>query len=209
MGVALLTPIQDRGAPDDARERRPVQADATPAETAVAPASAARKFPPGLADFGENATFGEVRACPGGVAPDRQEVTDQADFAGVPTERCATCRLAARRPTRLLADGSRALPWRDTRAATATRQQEQRTPELEATHGTRSGTESTHAELKGRHGASNLRVRRKARVELAMCLEALSLSAGRTVQHHNRVRAAARAMTESGDRAGRLPTPPP
>lgn len=205
MGVALLTPVQDPGTPDEARDWHPIEGKAAVEEpastTAEAPASApaaepsspAGAAPLDLADFQFNATFSEVRTCPAGVAPEWQEVTDQAYFAGFPADRCATCLLAARCPARLLADGTRKLRWRDTRAATATRQRQQRTASFKEGYRIRSGIESTNAELKGRHGAGNLRVRRKARVEVAMCLKALAVNAKRAVQHHNRVRAAARA----------------
>lgn len=194
MGVSLLTPVQDPGAPDDVREWRPIEAEAATVEPAQAePSSATGGAPLDLADFQFNPTFSEVHACPAGVAPEWQEVTDQAYFAAFPADRCATCPLAARCPTRLLADGTRKLRWRDTRAATATRQRQQRAAAFKERYRIRSGIESTNAELKGRHGAGNLRVRRKARVEVAMCLKALALNAKRCSRHHNRLRAAARA----------------
>lgn len=205
MGVALLTPVQDPGAPDDVHDGRPTEGNSAAEEptcaTGEAPASVLAAEPSSpvgaapldLADFAFNATFSEVRMCPAGVAPEWQDVTDTAYFAGFPADLCATCPLAARCPARLLADGTRKLRWRDTRAATATRQRQQRTASFKEGYRIRSGIESTNAELEGRHGAGELRVRRRARVEVAMYLKALALNAKRAVQHHNRVRTAARA----------------
>jgi len=196
MGVALVAPVQDPGASESAREWKPVEADASaapgPAHPAEAPCSEEAR-PLSLADFAFNTTFSEVHACPAGVRPEQREVTDQAYFARFGADRCAACPLAVRCPTRLRADGTRELRWRDTRAATADRQRAQRTSAFKETYRIRSGIESTNAELKGRHGAGELRVRRKARVEVAMYLKALALNAKRAVQHHNCVRAAARA----------------
>ena len=203
MGVDLLTPVQDPGAPNDMQDWQPIEgkpasegpttATAETPTSATEPPSPTEVAPIDLADFRFNATFSEVLSCPGGAAPAWQEITDHAYFAAFPAERCATCPLAQRCPARLLADGTRKLRWRDTRAATATRQRQQRSAAFKERYRVRSGIESTNAELKGRHGAGNLRVRGKVRVEVAMCLKALALNAKRCSRHHNHLRKAARA----------------
>jgi hypothetical protein len=72
-------------------------------------------------------------------------------------------------------------------AATATRQREQQEPAFKEDYKLRSGIESTNAEIKGRHGAGDLRVRGKSRVELAMCFKALALNVKRAMQFHTEV----------------------
>jgi len=140
----------------------------------------------GLDAFAFSSTFKEMVACLTGHAPLRNEITDgrppyRAIFDG---ETCATCPLAARCPTRRTADGDRVVRWRQDKAATATRQRDQQQPAFKAKYKLRSGIESTNAEFKGRHGAGDLRVRRRRRVEVAVTLKALALNAKRAVQHH-------------------------
>jgi IS5 family transposase len=184
-GVVLLAPVQDPHGPDvpDAWERPEGAPAATPPTTEAAPAG-----PMGLDAFTFNTEYSEVTACPAGFAPRTNEVTEavrpyRATFDG---KSCTTCPLADRCPTRVQANtgGDRVLDFRDVRAATETRQREQQTPAFKKDYRLRSGVESTNAELKGRHGAGDLRVRGKARVELAMTLKAMALNAKRAVQHH-------------------------
>jgi hypothetical protein len=72
--------------------------------------------------------------------------------------------------------------------ATAQRQSEQRTPEFKETYKTRSGIESTNAQLKGRHGASRMRVRGADSMRGALTMKILALNARRIVSHHQRLR---------------------
>jgi hypothetical protein len=182
--VVLLAPVQDAHAPDapDVWER-PVGAPAAPSSPEATPSG-----PMGLDAFSFNAEYSAVVACPAGVAPRTNEVTEaarpyRATFGG---ETCAACPLADRCPTRIQANtgGDRVLDFRDVRAATETRQREQQTPAFKKDYRLRSGIESTNAELKGRHGAGDLRVRGRARVELAVTLKAMALNVKRAVQHH-------------------------
>lgn len=185
MGVVLLAPVQDPHAPDapDAWERPVGAPAATPPITEAAPTG-----PMGLDAFTFNAEFNAVVVCPAGLAPRTNEVTKavrpyRSTFDG---KTCTTCPLADRCPTRVQPNdcGDRVLDFRDVRAATETRQREQQTPAFKKDYRLRSGVESTNAELKGRHGAGDLRVRGRARVELAVILKAMALNAKRAVQHH-------------------------
>jgi len=140
----------------------------------------------GLDAFRFESTYREVKTCPAGHSPLRHAILDtwppyQSTFDG---RLCASCPLVDRCPTRRTADGDRALRFRDVKAATATRQREQQEPAFKEQYKLRSGIESTNAELKGRHGAGELRVRKNERVVVALALKALALNVKRAVQHH-------------------------
>lgn len=153
-----------------------------------------------LGDFAFNATFSEVLRCPNGAGPTEQRSTDTAYYATFSGGDCATCPLADHCIARRIAHSEdRTLRWRDTKAATETRQREQQTPAFKEAYKLRSGIESTNAELKGRHGLGALRVRTQERVELAVVLKALALNVKRAVQHHTKmIRAALDAPNEAG-----------
>lgn len=140
-----------------------------------------------LADFRFTPAFDKVEQCPAGRAPVEQEIGErffQARFSG---DHCRDCPMAERCPTRaLVRTDDRKLYWRDVKAATATRQREQRQPEFREPYKLRSGIESTNAELKRRHGAGDLRVRGRQRVDLAMTLKALAVNTKRAVTFHTR-----------------------
>ena len=149
----------------------------------------------GLEAFRFSSTYAEVATCPAGHVPLVNEISPgsspyRATFDG---QVCATCPLADRCPSRPTATGDRVLRWRDNKAATATRQREQQEPAFKERYKLRSGIESTNAELKGRHGARKLRVRRGQRVRAALHLKVLALNVKRAVQHHTQ------ALRQIGD----------
>ncbi len=193
------------GASDPVAPAAPAPTAGPTSETAsvadsVAPAP---KVAMTLGDFAFNATFSDVIRCPNGAGPTEQRSTDTAYYATFRGADCATCTLAEHCITRRIAHSEdRTLRWRDTRAATETRQREQQTPAFKGAYKLRSGIESTNAELKGRHGLGALRVRTQTRVELAVVLKvlkALALNVKRSVQHHTeRIRAALDAPNDAG-----------
>lgn len=85
-----------------------------------------------------------------------------------------------------LKSSDRVLRWRDVKAATATRQRQQREPAFKEDYKIRSGVESTAGEYKGRHGAKKMRVRGSPRVEMLASLKAAALNTKRMVQYHTR-----------------------
>lgn len=173
LGVRLVAPVQDANKPA-----------ATPPGEAPAPRLAPT---PDLGWFLFNETFNEVEECPAGAVPTAQAAIARGFRAHFPASTCSVCPLADLCPTRKRAgDEERSLDWRPAVAATATRQVEQQERPFKQEYKTRSGIESTNAELKGRHGARKLRVRGAARVSLAIHLKALALNAKRAVQHHTR-----------------------
>jgi hypothetical protein len=186
-GVRLVAPVQDPDAPAKVDRRWEPGAEPSPSSPPAPSPESPVDEPLGLADFRFNATFNEAVACPAGHAPDRQEVLDgpvpyKATFGG---EHCRGCPLAGRCPTRVVAKtGDRVLNWRDVKAATATRQREQREPAFKEAYKIRSGVESTMEEFKGRHGGRNLRVRRQQRVELAAIFKTAAMNAKRAAQYH-------------------------
>ena len=107
-------------------------------------------------------------------------ITVQATTTLTPTG----CPLAGRCPTRRNKKGKRTLRYGAAAAATAHRQRQQNSREFKEGYKLRSGVESTNAELKGRHGADDLRVRGRPRVKLSMQLKAMALNVKRAVQHH-------------------------
>jgi hypothetical protein len=201
-GVALVAPVQDPAAPEKTDPRWEPAAEAEPTvRSEAAPETPTAPEPLGLGDFRFNATFNEVTACPSGHAPVSQEVLDgpvpyKATFDG---KTCGGCPMAGRCPTRMVArTQDRVLTWRDVKAATATRQREQQEPAFKEAYKIRSGIESTMAEIKSRHGAADLRVRRRDRVELALFFKAMALNAKRAAQYHvEQLRAALAAEREA------------
>ena len=191
-GTELVAPVQDPAAPAVADGwTEPVEAMCEPLAPQAATTAIEERVedatPLGLDAFAFNATYDQVLACPAGAPPLYNTMNDSA----VPYEavfdpvRCARCPLADRCPTRPRNhDTERVLRYRDVRAATAHRQRAQRAREFKERYRLRSGIESTNAELKGRHGAGHLRIRRRSRVELAITLKALALNAKRAVQYH-------------------------
>jgi len=192
-GVDLQAPVQDPNAP--ARRDTFIEPIADPG------ASDAPERPLNLGDFRFNQTYNEVLGCPGGQVPLSNEVDDQrrepyrATFDG---STCSACPLQGLCPTRQPAGSEdRILRWRDVKAATATRQREQRETAFKERYRRRSGIESTNAELKSAHGADDLRVRGRERVRMVLHLKAKALNAKRACQ------AAIRALTAQAS----LPAP--
>jgi hypothetical protein len=194
LGVVLIAPVQDPDAPERpdrwigegaAVASGAVSAPATPEQATDVPCVPVPTAPMTLGEFAFNATFSEVVACPNGVAPTEQRSTDTAYYATFPGASCATCPFAETCITRRIAHSDdRTLRWRDTKAATEARQRTQQTPAFREAYKLRSGIESTNAELKGRHGLRDVRVRGADRVELAVVLKSLALNVKRAVQHH-------------------------
>jgi len=190
-GVDLQAPVQDPNAP----KRRdafiePIALDASSPPPADQPL--------GLGGFRFNETFDEVTLCPGGWAPLHNGVDEERRDpykATFDSARCAGCPLLDRCPTRQpKGSPDRILRWRDSKAATATRQREQRGEMFKENYKIRSGIESTNEELKSRHGVRNLRVRGRARVEMVMLFKAKALNVKRACQAGVRALAAAHAL---------------
>ena len=203
MGINLLCPVQDPGAPDapDAwdrpvesatRDQRPEQPPATPACAPNTDVNSAID----LDAFAFNDTFDEIIACAAGWAPCEQhlDTTGRTVWAKFSDAHCENCPMAPRCPTRLLKTGDRRLRCRTASAATSHRQRLQRTDQFKERYKKRSGIESTNAELKSRHGADDLRVRGQEPVTLSMRLKAMALNVKRAVQYHvTRIRESAQA----------------
>lgn len=187
-GVKLIAPVQDPAAPESTDPRWDTSAgEPVPSTDVKAPETPVEAAPLGLEDFKFNDTFNEVISCPADHAPVHQEVREgavpyKATFDG---RSCFGCPFADRCPTRKVANREdRTLTWRDVKAASETRQREQKEPAFKDGYRIRSGIESTMAELKGRHGADDLRVRRRDRVELAIIFKAMALNTKRAAQYH-------------------------
>lgn len=215
LGTELVAPVQDPNAPApttdacwtsepepepeaEAPAHEPATAGVEPVDAAVLPAEP----PLGLADFTYTTTFDAVLRCPAGLVPigramNETAVPYEAIFDGA---RCADCPLVGRCPTRPRNRGAeRVLKFRDVKAATASRQAEQRSPAFKERYKLRSGVESTNAELKTRHGLGRLRVRGRERVVLTVTLKALALNAKRAAAWHSAARS--HPTTPQGDRA--------
>ena len=177
-GVSLLAPVQDPNAP--------VKRDTFIEPVAVVRSGTEEERVLGLGDFQFNNIFNEVLACPAGCAPTANEVDDErrepyaARFDGAGCSGCPLAGLCPARESR--GSKERILRWRDVKAATATRQREQRETPFKERYRLRSGIEATNSELKGRHGADDLRVRGRARVEMVMVFKALALNVKRACQ---------------------------
>ena len=184
MGVELICPVRD---PDTAENRDP-RWEPGPETTPETPcAEEKRPEPLGLEDFTFDDTFAEIESCPAGKAPEHQEPGAESRFhkATFSGEHCRGCPFADRCPTRVDAKtGDRTMKWENPKAATASRQREQKESTFKGNYRKRSGIESTMEEIKGRHGAGDLRVRRRPRVDLVMYLKCMALNTKRAVQYH-------------------------
>ncbi|MFV2045616.1 MAG: transposase, partial [Anaerolineales bacterium] len=169
MGVDLQAPVQDPDAtvtPDP--WEKPVEATrgadlGEPSSLLPQPEPRAEAF--GLEAFKFTDTFDEVIECPGGHSPLEQHLDSarRMIFATFSAAACDDCPLGQLCITRSNRGGERTLRNGRATAATAHRQALQETSEFKDGYKKRSGVESTNAELKGRHGARNLRVRGRKR----------------------------------------------
>ena len=150
----------------------------------------------GLADFAFDTTCQEVLYCPAAQAPSAQHMAGGRLIARFSADHCLGCPQAERCVTRLLSSGDRQLNRAPATIATELRQAEQQQAPFKDRYRKRSGIESTNAELKGRHGLGDLKIRRRPRVVLAVTLKSLALNAKRAVQHHVRLLAASEMMAE-------------
>ena len=178
-GVDLQAPVPDPNAP----KKRDTFIEPVALNTSnPSPADA----PLGLGEFRFNETFSEALACPSGQAPIDNEFDEKRREpykATFDAEVCTGCPLLKRCPTRQLKGSpNRILRWRDVKAATATRQREQRETVFKENYKARSGIESTNEELKSRHGARSLRVRGRARIKLAMQFKGTAVNVKRACQ---------------------------
>jgi hypothetical protein len=181
-GVELVAPVRSPGGD------RPTDAwtDAVREDVTDTLAELGAVTPLELADFTFNATFTEALRCPNDRTPREQSSRDGAYRAVFAARHCGACPLASACPTRVNKAGDRTLRWTPKHAATATRQRAQREPDFRRRYRRRSGIESTNAELKHRHGAGNLRVRRWGPVRLAILLKATALNVKRALSWHVR-----------------------
>lgn len=226
-GVDLQAPVPDSKAPEQRdRMEAPVEpqllieppresavdSDATASEESEAPAlpTEPETLPPepklSLGDFTFGEGFKRVLGCPAGHAPVKQHLNGARTRMWVTfsAARCEGCPLAPRCPALRRKDGRRTLQTSVNAAATRTRQREQQTSRFKERYKIRSGIESTNAELKSRHGAGGLRVRGKARVEMAMQLKATALNVKRATAWH----AAQGPLGRDGPGEVDVPVPP-
>lgn len=181
--VELVAPVQDKAAPETAD---PFSAPAalTPAEREPRAEPTAEDLEASLGGFTFNATCDALLDCPQGEAPVRQHLVGGRLEARFDATSCAGCPNADRCPTQALKNGDRRLSRAPATIATELRQVEQQQPPFKDRYRMRSGIESTNAELKGKHGLGNLRVRGRPRVELVVVLKSLALNVKRAVLHH-------------------------
>ena len=144
-----------------------------------------------LAGFSLDSTCSTVLACPNGKTPRVQHIRGGRVYARFDAATCEDCPLAEACPTRELKDGDHTLRFGPAKAATRIRQVEQQQAPFKERYRIRSGVESTNAELKGKHGLADIRVRGRERVELVMVLKALALNVKRALQWHTMPVAAA------------------
>lgn len=193
-GVDLQAPVHDPDAPGRGKSwsgpvepSGPVQVDSSASATTEQqqPTQEAQARVD-LETFAFTPTYDRVLSCPAGHTPARQHLdkTERTLWAEFSVDHCSMCPLAASCPTRLKRSGKRTLRCGRATAATARRQLEQQQPAFKERYKLRSGIESTNAELKGPHGADDLRVRGRSRVELSMWLKAMALNVKRAVRYH-------------------------
>jgi hypothetical protein len=178
-GVELVAPVRAPGGVG----RTDAWTDADPPTVGD---ESSTSTPMELADFTFNATFTELLRCPNDRTPSEQSSRDGHYRAVFAARHCSVCPLASACPARVNNAGQRTLRWTPKQAATTTRKRAQREPEFRRRYRRRSGIESTNAELKHRHGAGDLRVRRWGPVRMALVLKATALNVKRALGWHVR-----------------------
>ena len=192
-GVDLQAPVQDPNAP---KRPDPWEKPASTLGTPEGPEAPSHSDPhdtrpqPGdpidIADFVFTPDFDEVLSCPMGFKPEAQHLDSAKKkiWAQFSAQDCAACPFANQCPTRPKRSGDRTLRILRREAATGHRQRLQRTRDFKERYKIRSGIESSNAEIKGCHGAGDLRVRGQKRVTLAMLLKGAAVNVKRAVRYH-------------------------
>ena len=187
-GVDLQAPVQDpdaRNSPDP--WIGPIESEGSPTSPPTAGQPGAGEIVLlGLEVFVFSTLFDRILACPAGHPPTEQHLgnDDSIIYATFGGQLCANCPLAELCPMQKNKSGQRTLRCGTAQAATALRQAVQQTDEFKDPYKKRSGIESTNSEIKGPHGADDLRVRGKKKVSTAMKLKAMALNAKRALRHH-------------------------
>lgn len=175
-GLELLSPLASNTKPSEAEHQLPSAAAAAPQDVQ----------PVEITDFSFNRTRDRALRCPAGVGPHSQGPVRAQLQALFPKARCRTCPMAPSCPTQPRRNGDRALRWTPRKLILTQHRKRQKEPSFRHLYRKRSGIESTNAELKHRHGAARLRVRRRDRVSLALLLKVTALNIKRAVGHHVR-----------------------
>ena len=185
MDVFLRAPVQD---PAEPREPETWTAPVKSAsEDAADPQASVQQAPRiGLEDFHFSLKFDEIAGCPLGRIPKQQHLDSGGKklWALFDGEHCAKCPFADCCPTRPKKSGDRVLRVLRATAATAVQQCFQRTDAFREPYKIRSGIEATNSELKGKHGADDLRVRGQDRVTITMMAKAMAANVKRAVLYH-------------------------
>jgi len=126
----------------------------------------------------------EVKRCPAGQAPVRQEPSKTDGVVNAHFDRtvCDTCSLAATCPTTPTRK-TRRLRFGRTDVAIAQRREAEQTDAFKETYKIRSGCEATIGHLKNDRGMGNLRVRGSPAVGLAVTFKVLAENCFRAVRH--------------------------
>jgi len=154
-------------------------------ETAAASPAAAVEKPARKTAFEIDPAGARAAKCPAG-----REATSEKRDAGSGKIRivfaastCAVCPFASRCPAKRRSDGSRVLRTTVHAAMVAKRRRYEATAEFRERYAERAGIEATASELKRAHGMDRLRVRRKARVRLAVFLKVTACNVKRMVKY--------------------------
>ncbi len=132
-----------------------------------------------LADFQFNENGTRIERCPNEKAPIRQGDSNAGYWAEFAKRDCSGCPFFEDCPVK--GKRKRRIQWSREKLATARRQREVKTREFKERYKTRSGIESTNAELKHKHGAARLKMRGHKRIELAMTLKSLAVNIKRMI----------------------------
>lgn len=167
------------------------------------PVKGGDKYLPGpedvtIGDFVIDTQDASHTRCPNGQSPAVQSFDEETGKIELRFAACAGCPLADRCPTRVIKTprrvaGQRVLRTTVNEARMEQRRRYQTTKEFRDRSAFRSGIEATNSELKRGHGLGRLRVRRRKRVELAVCLKVLACNLKRFIHYrldHQRWRCA-------------------
>lgn len=177
--VELIAPVQGSKAPEGV-EPFSIPAASTQPEREI---KAQPDLESSLAGFTFDTTCSVLLYCPQGQEPVRQEFASGRLNAKFDASTCTDCPSADRCPTLLLKKGNRRILRAPATIATKIRQVEQQQSHFKERYRKRSGIESTNAEIKGKHGLNNLRVRGRPRVRLVVILKSMALNVKRAMRH--------------------------
>jgi hypothetical protein len=135
-----------------------------------------------LEDFEFNNDGTRIEQCPNKKSPEEQgELEDGFLYAQFSPDDCCSCPFREQCPVK--GKSKRRLVWDKVKRAIDKRQREVHTKEFKEKYKIRSGIEATNSEIKNKHGAANLRVIGRDKIDFAMVMKSMAVNVKRMFQY--------------------------